>query len=145
MFNNLEQALKTGFIDKHFSSDERLQPRLLLNDKCTGTKVLSSLLEALDTCDEFWFSVAFVTRGGLACIHNKLIELEAKGTKGKVLVSQYLNFTEPEALRFLHRFHNIETRFIQDHSFHGKGYMFKNSERYELIIGSGSWPLWYRA
>ncbi len=138
MLNNLEQALKTGFIDKQFPSDERLQPRLLLNDKRTGTKVLSTLLEALGTCDEFWFSVAFVTRSGLACIHNRLIELEAKGVRGKILVSQYLNFTEPEALRLLHGFQNIETRFIQDHRFHGKGYIFKNSDQYELIIGSSN-------
>ena len=138
MTNNLEQALKTGFIDKQFSSDERLQPRLLLNDKHIGTKVLGPFLEALDTCDEFWFSVAFVTRGGLACIHNKLIELAARGVNGKILVSQYLNFTEPEALRLLHGFHNIETRFIRDHRFHGKGYIFKNSEQYELIIGSSN-------
>ncbi|MFT6443444.1 MAG: HKD family nuclease [Salibacteraceae bacterium] len=32
---------------------------------------------------------------------NSLSALEVKGVKGKILVSQYLNFTQPEALKRL--------------------------------------------
>jgi superfamily II DNA or RNA helicase len=138
IFNNLSEAIKTGLLDRRIISDERLQPRLLLNDRDLGEKVLSSILDSLGKCDEFWFSVAFATSSGIASIHNKLLELERKGVKGRVLVSQYLNFTHPEALRALRRFSNIETRFIQDVDFHGKGYIFKDGDQYELVIGSSN-------
>jgi len=138
LFSDLSEAIKTGLLDKKISSDEKLQPKLLLNDRDIGHKVLSSILDSLGKCDDFWFSVAFVTRSGIACIHNKLLELEQTGIKGKVLVSQYLNFTHPEALRALSRFSNIEVRFIQDEDFHGKGYMFRQGDQYELVVGSSN-------
>jgi len=136
--NDLSQAIKTGLLDKGISSDERLQPKLLLNDRDLGEKVLSSILDALEKCDDFWFSIAFVTRSGIASIHNKLLELEQRGVKGKFLVSQYLYFTHPEALRALSKFSNIETKFIQDVNFHGKGYIFKHGDQYDLVIGSSN-------
>jgi len=137
-FNDLSQAIKTGLLDRGVVSDSRLQPRLLLNDRDLGEKVLSSILNALSGCDDFWFSVAFATTSGIAAIHNKLLDLERKGVSGRVLVSQYLNFTHPEALRALCRFSNIEARFIQDVDFHGKGYIFKRGNQYDLVVGSSN-------
>jgi HKD family nuclease len=51
--------------------------------------------------------VAFVTTSGVATIINKLKELENREIKGEILVSQYLNFTQPEALKKLAQFKNI--------------------------------------
>ena len=93
LFDDLEEAIKTGFLNKSISSDERLQPKLLLNDPERGEKVLGPILNALEQCESFWFSVAFVTSSGIACLHNKLRQLEQKGIKGKILVSQYLTST----------------------------------------------------
>tara|TARA_Y100000588_G_scaffold382013_1_gene468680 strand:- start:283 stop:3219 length:2937 start_codon:yes stop_codon:yes gene_type:complete len=138
LFGDLEDAIKTGFLNKSISSNERLQPRLLLNDPSRGEKVLGSILNALEQCDSFWFSVAFVTSSGIACIHNKLRQLEKRKVKGKILVSQYLNFTNPEALRALGRFSNIEARFIQDADFHGKGYIFRKDNQFDFVIGSSN-------
>ena len=39
-------------------------------------------------------------------------ELAKKNIKGKILVSQYLNFTQPEALRRIMQFKNIELRIV---------------------------------
>lgn len=138
MTSDLEKALLTGFLDKNIISYEHLQPKLLVNDKSQNLKILGSFLTCLRQCEEFWFSVAFVTPSGVACIHNTLDLLEQKGIKGKILVSQYLNFTHPEALRYLLRFSNIETKFIQTQDFHGKSYMFKTGNQYELIMGSSN-------
>jgi len=138
LFDDLEEAIKTGFLNKSISSDERLQPKLLLNDPERGEKVLGPILNALEQCESFWFSVAFVTSSGIACLHNKLRQLEQKGIKGKILVSQYLNFTNPEALRALGRFSNVEARFIQDADFHGKGYIFKRGRQFDFIVGSSN-------
>ena len=95
----LELSLRHSFIDKNLTSERKYQPALLVNDNKRGKKFLSNLLYELDTCDEFWISVAFVTTSGIATIINSLMGLQSRGIKGKVLVSQYLNFTQPEALK----------------------------------------------
>ena len=49
----------------------------------------------------FLYPWAFVTTEGVATLINKLKELESRGINGKIIVSQYLNFTQPEALKRL--------------------------------------------
>jgi HKD family nuclease len=39
-----------------------------------------------------------LTTSGVATLINTIVELQNKNVKGKILVSQYLNFTEPKAL-----------------------------------------------
>ena len=136
--HDLAAGLRTGFIHNNFASKEEYQPHLLLNNKKLGTKVLSTILKDLNSCEAFWFSVAFLTKGGIATLMNTLKELESRGIKGKVLVSQYLNFTQPEALKALLKFKNIDSRILVSEDFHSKGYLFKHSQIYSLIIGSSN-------
>jgi superfamily II DNA or RNA helicase/HKD family nuclease/SOS-response transcriptional repressor LexA len=131
-------SLQTGFIDKKFSSKAEYQPNLLVNKKEPPTKVLSTILRELEACEEFYFSVAFVTTSGVATIINKLEELENRNVKGKILVSQYLNFTQPEALKRLLQFKNIQLRIAVDLNSHSKGYIFKRSKHFNLIVGSSN-------
>jgi len=86
----------------------------------------------------FLISVAFVTTSGVATIINTLKELEFRGVTGKILVSQYLNFTQPEALRRLLQFSNIDLRIATKSASHSKGYIFKGKDYYNLIIGSSN-------
>lgn len=134
----LTQSLQTGFINQMIQSDKTYRPELLTNDHNQGKKVLTTILRELETCEEFWFSVAFVTTGGIATLMNTLIELEKKNIKGKILASQYLNFTQPEALKRIKQFKNIELRIATEGSFHSKGYLFKKKGVYDLIIGSSN-------
>ena len=134
----LELSLRHSFIDKNLTSERKYQPALLVNDNKRGKKFLSNLLYELDTCDEFWISVAFVTTSGIATIINSLMGLQSRGIKGKVLVSQYLNFTQPEALRRLMQFPNIELKIAVNDSFHSKGYLFKQGAFSNIIIGSSN-------
>lgn len=134
----LTESLKTGFIDQVIASNKDFRPQLLVNDKVARKKVLSSIERELKRCDEFWFSVAFVTTSGLATLMNTLLELEERGVNGKILASQYLNFTQPEALRRIMQFKNIELRIVTDGDFHSKGYLFKKGELFDLIIGSSN-------
>jgi len=76
---------------------------------------------------------------GVATLFQTLIELKNKGIKGKVLASQYLNFTHPEALKKLLNFDNIELRIATKTDFHSKGYLFENGGISNLIIGSSNW------
>ena len=137
---SLLPSLKTGFIDRTVLSDRSLQPELLVNDRHKGRKVLSALLKELLNCQTFWFSVAFVTRGGVATIINALELLEQKDVRGRILVSQYQYFTEPEALKTLHKFSNIELRMATQGNLHTKGYLFKmaSGSNINLIIGSSN-------
>ena len=72
----ITQSIQTGFINQMIQSDKSYRPELLTNDHKQGKKVLSTILRELETCEEFWFSVAFVTTGGIATLMNTLIELE---------------------------------------------------------------------
>lgn len=132
------QSLETGFIDSSIRSDYSYRPQFLVNDKLTGTKVLTTINNELSSCSEFWFSVAFITHSGLSTLKESLKELELRGIKGKILVSQYLNFTQPEALRKLIAFNNLEVRIDVNNSFHSKGYLFKKKDHYNLVVGSSN-------
>jgi len=131
-------SLNTGFIDKSIISHDDLHPDIIVNDQKSNRKVLTTIQRELIECDEFWISAAFLTMGGFASIVNTLIELESRYVKGKVLVSQYLNFTQPEALSRLSKFSNIELKILDTDNFHSKGYVFKRGQFYDLIIGSSN-------
>ena len=102
VFNeNFKDSLLTGFIDKSLESDALYQPELLVNRKIPRKKVLSTIIKELESCETFFISVAFVTTSGVAALINTFKILDNKGVNGKILVSQYLNFTQPEALKRL--------------------------------------------
>ena len=136
LIQTFTKSLQTGYVDKSILSSIDYQPELLVNQKNPPKKVLSTILHEFELCNQFFISVAFVTTSGVAAIINKLKELEGRGIKGKILVSQYLNFTQPEALKRLLQFENIDLRIATTGNSHSKGYIFKNNEVYNLIIGS---------
>jgi len=131
-------SLQTGYVDKTILSNVEYQPELLVNQKHPPKKILSSILHELENCNEFYISVAFVTTSGVATIINTLEELENREIRGKILVSQYLNFTQPEALKRLGQFKNIDLRIATTGNAHAKGYIFKNKAHYNLIVGSSN-------
>jgi superfamily II DNA or RNA helicase/HKD family nuclease/SOS-response transcriptional repressor LexA len=135
LFNS---SLQTGYVDKKILSNIAYQPELLVNQKNPSKKVLSSILQELENCNQFYISVAFVTTSGVATIINKLKELENREIKGEILVSQYLNFTQPEALKRLTQFKNVDLRIATTGNAHAKGYIFRNKEHYNLIVGSSN-------
>lgn len=135
---NVEHSNYTGLIDRNFESHEEYQPKLLVNDAKKGQKILSNIISELKNCEEFYFSVAFITNSGITSIINILDELKEKKIKGKILTSQYQNFTEPIALKRLIKFHNIDLRIMTEGNMHAKGYLFKKKEYYTLIVGSSN-------
>ena len=136
--NELVRSIYTGFVDQNGTSLIEYQPKLLINDSKKGQKVLTSLISELNKCDEFLFSVAFVTNSGVASLINTLKDLEEKGIKGKIIASQYQNFTEPKALQRLIGLKNIDVRIVTENNFHAKGYIFKKRDTYTVIIGSSN-------
>ncbi|MEG0798658.1 MAG: DEAD/DEAH box helicase [Acidaminococcaceae bacterium] len=141
----LRNGIEAGFIDFQYPAEERYLPRILTNNHGRQTKVLDSILSELEQCSEFAFSVAFITNSGIACLIDVLKKLETKGVKGRILASQYQNFTEPRALRRLIALKNIELKIVTDENFHAKGYLFRKAEmlqqdadEYTIIVGSSN-------
>lgn len=135
---NIYHSLYTGFIDGNTVSLEEYQPRLLINDSKRGRKVLTSIIDELNKCDEFYFSVAFITNSGVAVLINTLKELERKGIKGKIIASQYQNFTDPKALKRLSNLTNVQIKIVTEGNFHAKGYIFRNDRTFTFIVGSSN-------
>lgn len=135
---DLVGSLYTGFINKLTPSKKEYLPEIISNDKIEGKKVLTTIIKELKSCEEYWFSVAFLTKSGVATLINLLEELERKKVKGRLLVSQYQNFTQPEALKTLRQLKTIDLKIAVEGEFHAKGYLFKNQKNYNLIIGSSN-------
>ncbi|SHO60207.1 DUF3427 domain-containing protein [Algoriphagus zhangzhouensis] len=138
LIQSFNQSLQTGYVDKSILSSLHYQPELLVNQKNPPKKVLTTILHELENCNQFFISVAFATTSGVAAIINKLKELESREIKGEILVSQYLNFTQPEALKRLLQFKNIDLRIATTGNAHSKGYIFKNRDHFNLIVGSSN-------
>lgn len=116
------------------------RPHFISNSKTTGDNLLSVLRRQfadLGENDTFDFCVAFVSEGGLTCLVQMLSELKARGTKGRLLTSTYLNFNSPDVYRKLLTYDNIETRVYQQ-NLHAKGYMFNRSGLNTVIVGSSN-------
>ena len=134
----LLKASETGLINSRVDSNLALTPKLIINDYSKGSKVLNEIIYELNKCEEFFISVAFITNSGILPLLETLKTLNKKGIKGKILTTDYLNFSEPKALKKLLEFSNIEVRVYNKENFHTKGYIFKHSNHYKLIVGSSN-------
>ena len=103
----LKCGFETAFIDAAVSSDLTYKPQFVSNNYKEGKKVLSSIEDELLLCDQFQISVAFITMGGITPLLQTLKELEKRGIPGKILTTNYLNFSEPKALEKLNSLDNI--------------------------------------
>lgn len=93
-------------------------------------------------CDGFQISVAFITMNGITPLLQTLKELEKRNIKGEILTTNYLNFSEPKALKKLNELSNITLKMydveVANEGFHTKGYIFRKEEIYHIIIGSSN-------
>lgn len=129
---------RTAFINENLNSSSDFRPKLLYNNK--NSKVINSLRDELRNCDEFIISSAFITMGGITPLLEEFRYLENNSIQGKILTTDYLNFTEPEALKKLSSFENIEVKLYshRKEGFHTKGYIFKKGDVYRGIVGSSN-------
>lgn len=139
------EGFRTATINAAYQSNLAYRPEFLSNNPSTGRKVLVSIEQELASCDQFKISVAFVTKSGITPLLQVLKELEQKGVPGEILTTDYLSFSEPEALEKLASLTNIKLRMFRTNDetggFHTKGYIFRQEEIYRIIIGSSNMTL----
>ena len=136
--SDFTDGILSGLIQQNPNAPPRFQPKLVLNDYKSGRKTLEFVLENIRTCDSFVLAVAFVTRSGIACIHQILREFVDRGGSGTILVSTYLNFSDPSAIKALSKFDGIQVSFVNEPNFHGKTYLFEHTDYAQLMIGSSN-------
>ncbi|KIL53134.1 DUF3427 domain-containing protein [Jeotgalibacillus campisalis] len=116
-----------------------MSERLLVN---SGTEtLLKELTNSLETCEKFYFGVAFVNFSGVQLLLDALQKAIENGKQGQIMTSTYLNFTDPVALRRLHEFSDLDVKvFVTDEhrGFHTKTYIFEYADEYKIIIGSSN-------
>lgn len=137
----LRQGMRTAFIDGTNETNLAYKPEFIVNSYRNGQKVLTTIERELMNCDEFDISVAFITRSGITPLLQTLKELERKNIKGRILTTDYLMFSEPDALERLAGLNNITLRMYMtgdDSGFHTKGYIFQKEGIFRIIIGSSN-------
>lgn len=144
LYKELEEATQKSFIDDGRSAPFSLTTTLLSNDPDKNRKVIQGLLEELRSADAFAISVAFITRSGLQLFKETFQELARRNVRGRILTTDYLCFTEPEALRDIRdHMKNIEVRMYKTFDdrragFHTKGYLIRQGRIHKFVIGSSN-------
>ena len=135
-------GFETAYINDSVVSSDLYRPQFVSNNYKEGKKVLSSLEDELLLCDGFQISVAFITMSGITPLLQTLKELEKRNIHGQILTTNYLNFSEPRALKKIHELSNITLKMYDvdaaGKGFHTKGYIFRKDEIYRIIIGSSN-------
>lgn len=126
-----------GYLDEAVKSPKTRQPQIIMNKKDSNESMLRTIRQELKTCDEFIFSVAFVSAGAIALVKQELVDLHKPGT---FVTSDYLGFNRPDSfaeLLALTRL-GVEPRFHSSRSYHPKGYIFRHSHHTTAILGSSN-------
>lgn len=135
---NLEDSLHKGFINQDLITTGSYKPQLLINNTEKNENVLSTLLDELEHCEAFLFSVAFITESGLATLKAHFYDLKLKGIEGRILTSTFLQFNQPKVFKELMKIENVKVRLSDIKGFHSKGYIFQHPSYYSLIVGSSN-------
>ncbi len=141
-YEAIREGLYTAYIDSSLASNMEYRPQFISNNYKEGKKVLSAIDDELLKCKKFQISVAFITSGGIEALLMTLKELEKRNVPGEILTTNYLMFSEPQALKKLNDLNNITLKMYDVESagnaFHTKGYIFERNEIYSIIIGSSN-------
>ncbi len=141
LLKELNQGFSTAFIDSTTDTNLAYKPEFVRNSSNLGQKVLTVLDRELLTCESFDISVAFITKSGITPLLQTLKTLEQKNIPGRILTTDYLMFSEPEALKTLSKLKNISLKMYCTKGgpgFHTKGYIFESAGLFRILIGSAN-------
>ena len=131
----ISQAAEAAFIDSKIEHSLHLSPSIIDNSRKKQNDVLSHIKKELKKAKEFLFSVSFIRMSGLEMLIQTFKDIENTGVVGKIITTDYLNYTEPKALHKLLSYQFIEVRIVTEEAFHTKGYFFKQKTEQNNIPG----------
>lgn len=131
----IELDVRHGYLDKGIDASGQFSPQLVLNRP--EQSMLRVLREELVRCDDFLFSVAFVTPQAITLLKQELADFQGRGC---IVTSDYLGFNSPEAFAELYNLTRwpIDVRLHNSKAFHSKGYLFEDAQRVTAILGSSN-------
>jgi superfamily II DNA or RNA helicase/HKD family nuclease len=108
-----------------------------------GKGLFHELKYAFSHCVSFSLSIAFIHLSGLQLFIDDLEMCSNRHVHGRIVTTNYMNGTEPNALLKLLSLANVKTRVYdtssKNHSgFHTKGYLFDMGTHYRVIVGSSN-------
>ncbi|MDO4774715.1 MAG: DEAD/DEAH box helicase [Aerococcaceae bacterium] len=137
--NQLTQSLQHGFIHNVNYPNGVYSPKIIVNKPKQGINVLTEIQDELSTCNAFYFSVAFISQAGIAMLKSQLYDCARRGAQGKLLISPYLGFNEPNAMRELLKLKNVKVRLTKEElNMHAKCYIFDHGVQKVMIMGSSN-------
>lgn len=109
---------------------------LICNKKNTMYDCLKS---SINNADEILMNVSFIRDSGLKLLIPHLITAHRQGKKIKILTSDYMNVTEPNALYRLLDIPGVKIFNNKNNiSFHPKTYIFKSKDNIDIYVGSSN-------
>jgi superfamily II DNA or RNA helicase len=136
--NPLEQDVRYGFLNRQLTSLGGFRPEVVMNAG-DGATVLRTILSELRRCDEFLFSVAFVSAPAVAMLKQDLFDFKGKGL---IVTGTYNTFNKPEVFHELNHLQvlqdDLEMHVHNSTAFHPKGYIFRHGDSVTAIIGSSN-------
>lgn len=109
---------------------------LVCNKKHT---MYECLKESIHNADEILMNVSFIRDSGLKLLIPDLIKAHNSGKKIKILTSDYMSVTEPNALYRLLDIPGVKIfNNTSNISFHPKTYIFKSKDNIEIYVGSSN-------
>lgn len=137
--DQLDQSLKYGFIHNIKYQNNLYAPKVLINNPANGEYVLTEIQNELKKAQSFCMNVAFVTTSGIGMLKTQLLDFANRGGKGRILVSSYLGFNDPDALYELLKLKNVEVRITREEiKMHAKLYIFNHKSAQSVIVGSSN-------
>lgn len=135
----LGESLKFGFINNIDYKNATYSPKILMNDPEHGQHVLTDIQNELNKCLSFSINVAFVTEAGIGMLKTQFSDFADRGGQGRLLISPYLGFNQPKALKELLKLRHIEVRMAkEDLNSHAKVYIFNHGLEQVVIVGSSN-------
>ena len=79
----LQTAIQTAYLDHTINSNLAYRPEFISNNYKLGKKVLVSIEEELQRCEEFYISVAFITKSGITAASSDFKRFGTKKISGE--------------------------------------------------------------
>lgn len=137
--SRLEESIKHGFIDNLKYPSSIYAPKIINNDIENDQYILNEIQNEIIDSNYIKINVAFVTEAGIAMIKSQILDFANRGGKGKIIISPYLGFNNPLALKELLKLPNFEVKMTNEKiNSHAKMFIFNKTIDKVVIIGSSN-------